>query len=207
MQATISGLVVVFVFCLFLLHRFVSAHDELVEGCLFCLHFWCSRWPFRAVVLVNSAPQSGQLALVAWPDFSRWWRRRLLKVENWRPLQPCSQHWGLGLLWTTRTCPWLSCWWGAPPVCITGGIEYIIAGSWETGLLIWLASILTSVSQDCHNQLTRNARKGEHPSMEGRRSPCIVVVGKGSGNPFGWKMGAVESKRAGPFAEPEWWAR
>lgn len=112
------------------------AHEELVEGCLFCLHFWCSRWPFLAVVLVNSAPQSGQLALVAWPDFSRWWRRRLLKVENWRPLHPCSQHWGLGLLWTTRTCPWLSCWWGAPPVCITGGIEYIIAGSWETGLLI-----------------------------------------------------------------------
>jgi hypothetical protein len=33
--------------------------------------------------------------LAAAPDFSRWWRRRLLKVENWRPLQPWSQHWGL----------------------------------------------------------------------------------------------------------------
>lgn len=67
MQATISGLVGVFVFFLsfFYLIVFVHAHDELVEGCLFCLHFWCSRWPFRAVVLVNSAPQSGQLALVA----------------------------------------------------------------------------------------------------------------------------------------------
>lgn len=60
-----------FVFCLIFFSSYALAHDELVEGCLFCLHFWCSRWPFRAVVLVNSAPQSGQLALVAWPDFSR----------------------------------------------------------------------------------------------------------------------------------------
>lgn len=58
-------------FVLFFFSSYALAHDELVEGCLFCLHFWCSRWPFRAVVLVNSAPQSGQLALVAWPDFSR----------------------------------------------------------------------------------------------------------------------------------------
>lgn len=75
----------------------------LVEGCLFVLHFWCSKWPFRAVVRVNSAPQSGHDALVAWPDFSRWCRSRLLKVENWRPLQPWSQHIGLGRLCTTRT--------------------------------------------------------------------------------------------------------
>jgi hypothetical protein len=36
----------------------------------FCLHLSCSKWPFLAVVLVNSAPQLGQDALVAWPDFS-----------------------------------------------------------------------------------------------------------------------------------------
>lgn len=32
---------------------------------LLCLHLSCNRWPLRAVVLVNSAPQLGQLALVA----------------------------------------------------------------------------------------------------------------------------------------------
>ena len=58
--------------------------------------------PFLAVVRVNSAPQRGQKLLDAVPDFSRWWRRRLLKVENWRPLQPCSQHWGLGRELMTR---------------------------------------------------------------------------------------------------------
>lgn len=85
-----------FFFSLFLLLLPLSRAAQLllVEGCLglFCLHFWWSKCPFLAVVLVNSAPQSGQLALAACPDFSRWWRRRLLKVENWRPLQPCSQH-------------------------------------------------------------------------------------------------------------------
>lgn len=81
------------------------------------------------MVLVNSAPQSGHVALAAWPDFSRWWRRRLLNVENWRPLQPCSQHWGLGLLWTTRTADGPSWWCGAPPFCIMEGMEYIIEGS------------------------------------------------------------------------------
>lgn len=68
MQAT--KCVGLFFFC-FILILLCPAHEELVEGCLFCLHFWCSKWPLRAVVLVNSAPQSGQLALVACPDFSR----------------------------------------------------------------------------------------------------------------------------------------
>lgn len=33
--------------------------------------------------------------LVAAPGFSRWCRSRLLKVKNCRPLQSCSQYWGL----------------------------------------------------------------------------------------------------------------
>jgi len=35
------------------------------------LHFSCAMCPFRAVVLVNSAPHLGQYDLVALPDFSR----------------------------------------------------------------------------------------------------------------------------------------
>lgn len=62
-----------------------------VSSLLF-LHFPCMRCPLRAVVRVNSAPQFGHVALDAWPDFSRWCRSRLLKVENCLPLQPCSQH-------------------------------------------------------------------------------------------------------------------
>ena len=54
----------------------------------FFLHLSWRRWPFLAVVRVNSAPQLGQVALAAWPDFSRWCLSRLLKVENWRPLHP-----------------------------------------------------------------------------------------------------------------------
>lgn len=77
-------------------------HQELLlpPGVL-RLHLSWSMCPFLAVVLVNSAPQLGQVALAAWPDFSRWWRRRLLKVENCRPLHPCSQHRGLGRLEAT----------------------------------------------------------------------------------------------------------
>lgn len=52
---------------------------------------------------VKTAPQTGHSAFATTPDFSRWWRRRLLKVENSRPLQPCSQHWGLGRKLRTRT--------------------------------------------------------------------------------------------------------
>ncbi len=71
---------------------------------LLTLHFSCAMCPFRAVVLVNSAPQRGQYDFAAVPDFSRWWRRRLLNVENRRPLHPWSQHRGFGRLPTTRTC-------------------------------------------------------------------------------------------------------
>lgn len=59
------------------------------------VHLSWAKWPLRAVVLVNSAPHRGQYDFVAVPDFSRWCLSKLLKVENWRPLQPCSQHWGL----------------------------------------------------------------------------------------------------------------
>ena len=60
------------------------------------LHLPPHRWPLRAVVRVNSVPQCGHTALAAEPLFSRWWRRRLLKVLNCRPLQPWSKHCGLG---------------------------------------------------------------------------------------------------------------
>ena len=69
------------------------------------LHLSCRRCPLRAVVLVNSAPQLGQDDFVAWPDFSLWCLSRLLNVENCLPLHPCSQHCGLGRVWTTRTWP------------------------------------------------------------------------------------------------------
>ena len=68
-----------------------------------CLHFSCAMCPLRAVVRVNSAPHFGQVGLEATPDFSRWWRSRLLNVENFRPLQPWSQHCGFGCECTTRT--------------------------------------------------------------------------------------------------------
>lgn len=64
---------------------------------LFRLHLSCAMCPLRAVVRVNSAPQRGHADLAAVPDFSRWWRSKLLKVENCRPLHPWSQHWGFGL--------------------------------------------------------------------------------------------------------------
>jgi hypothetical protein len=84
--------------------QFALSHPELPSVLFrFCLHLSCRRWPFRAVVLVNSAPQFGQDAFAAWPDFSLWCRSKLLNVENCRPLQPCSQHWGFGRLCTTRT--------------------------------------------------------------------------------------------------------
>lgn len=67
------------------------------------LHFSCAMCPLRAVVRVNSAPQRGQYDLAAVPDFSRWCRSRLLNVENWRPLHPCSQHCGFGRELSTRT--------------------------------------------------------------------------------------------------------
>lgn len=74
-----------------------------LSGCRRCFwHLSCAKWPLRAVVRVNSAPHLGQYDLAAVPDFSRWCRRRLLKVENWRPLQPCSQHCGLGRWFSTR---------------------------------------------------------------------------------------------------------
>lgn len=78
----------------------LSSDDLCV--CCFVVHLSCATWPFRAVVLVNSAPHLGQYDLEAVPDFSLWCRKRLLKVENWRPLQPCSQHCGFGLWWSTR---------------------------------------------------------------------------------------------------------
>ena len=56
------------------------------------LHLSWAKWPSRAVFLVNSAPQRWQTDFCDVPDFSRWCLRRLLNVENWRPLQPCSQH-------------------------------------------------------------------------------------------------------------------
>lgn len=65
------------------------------------VHLSCARWPLRAVVRVNSAPHLGQLDLDAVPDFSRWCLSKLLKVENGRPLQPCSQHCGFGLWFRT----------------------------------------------------------------------------------------------------------
>lgn len=52
------------------------------------LHFPWATWMFLAVVRVNTAPQMGHSALATTPDFSRWWRSRLLKVENSRPLHP-----------------------------------------------------------------------------------------------------------------------
>ena len=72
------------------------------------LHLPCATWIFRAVVRVNTAPHTGHSALATTPDFSRWCRKRLLKVENSRPLQPWSQHCGRGLELTTRTCRSLS---------------------------------------------------------------------------------------------------
>jgi hypothetical protein len=78
---------------------FYSVEDSLPEA----LHFPCATWIFRAVVRVNTAPQIGHSALATTPDFSRWWRRRLLNVENSRPLQPWSQHCGRGRELTTRT--------------------------------------------------------------------------------------------------------
>lgn len=62
-----------------------------------------------AVVRVNSAWHLGQKDFAAVPDFSRWWRSRLLKVENWRPLQPWSKHWGLGRELRTRGITALAC--------------------------------------------------------------------------------------------------
>lgn len=48
-------------------------------------------------------------------------------MENWRPLHPCSQHWGLGRLWTTRT--WL-CSDGGDALEDTDGLTpYIMGGS------------------------------------------------------------------------------
>lgn len=70
---------------------------------LFRLHLSWAMCPFRAVVRVNSAPQRGHTDFAAVPDFSRWCRRRLLKVEKWRPLHPWSQHCGFGLEFSTRT--------------------------------------------------------------------------------------------------------
>lgn len=96
-----------------------------------CLHLSCSMCPLRAVVLVNSAPQLGHVDFAAWPDFSRWCRRRLLNVENWRPLQPCSQHWGLGRLWTTRTWLWSAG--GVLEEAVVGSIPYIGVLGIETG--------------------------------------------------------------------------
>jgi len=116
-----------------------------------CLHFSWAMWPFLAVVRVNSAPQLGQTDFVAAPDFSRWCRKRLLKVENWRPLQPCSQHCGLGRLCTTLT-------WSAESDDPIFGLEYIPcifcmfcimpdgseAEERECGLPLW------SISEDHH---------------------------------------------------------
>ena len=73
------------------------------------LHFPCAMWMLRAVVRVNTAPQIGHSALATTPDFSRWCRSRLLKVENSRPLQPWSQHWDRGRELITRTWCSLSC--------------------------------------------------------------------------------------------------
>lgn len=69
-----------------------SADESLPE----LLHLPCPTWILRAVVRVNTAPHIGHSALATTPDFSRWWRRRLLNVENSRPLQPWSQHCGRG---------------------------------------------------------------------------------------------------------------
>lgn len=66
------------------------------------VHLSCARCPFLAVVLVNSAPHLGQYDFADVPDFSLWCRSKLLNVENWRPLHPCSQHWGLGRWLSTR---------------------------------------------------------------------------------------------------------
>jgi hypothetical protein len=77
--------------------RYPLASDDL-RG----LHLSCAIWPFRAVVRVNSAPHRGQVLFDAVPDFSRWCRKRLLNVENCRPLQPCSQHCGFGREFNTR---------------------------------------------------------------------------------------------------------
>lgn len=77
-----------------------SNHGDYVLGCgLHLPFFW---WRFLAAARVNSVPQSGQVAFVAWPDFSRWCLKRLLNVEKLRPLHPCSQHCSLGRLtiWT-----------------------------------------------------------------------------------------------------------
>lgn len=103
-----------------------------------CLHLSCCMCPLRAVVLVKTAPQWGHDALDAWPDFSRWWRRRLLDVENCRPLHPWSQHRGLGRLWTTRTCPP-----SGDEVTVPGGLDVLprrappvmLVGIWYIRLL------------------------------------------------------------------------
>lgn len=59
--------------CLFSIFFFFLA--ERNEHALYlpfrCLHLSCKRCPFLAVVRVNSAPQFGQVAFAAWPDFSR----------------------------------------------------------------------------------------------------------------------------------------
>ena len=67
------------------------------------LHLPWATWIFRAVVRVNTAPQIGHSAFATTPDFSRWCLKRLLKVENSRPLQPWSQHCGRGLEVIKRT--------------------------------------------------------------------------------------------------------
>lgn len=71
---------------------------------------------------VNTAPHTGHSAFATTPDFSRWCRRRLLNVENSRPLQPWSQHCGRGRELRTRT--------GSPSVVAEdSGEEYIGSGT------------------------------------------------------------------------------
>lgn len=49
-----------------------ACHEQIVTyEFLRDLHLSCAIWPFLAVVLVNSAPQFGQLDFCAAPDFSR----------------------------------------------------------------------------------------------------------------------------------------
>ena len=67
------------------------------------LHFPCAICVFLAVDRVNTAPQWGHSDFAAAPDRSRWCLRRLLNVENSRPLQPWSQHCGFGRDSRTRT--------------------------------------------------------------------------------------------------------
>lgn len=49
-------------------HIFLTPPPKLLLSAF--LHFSCAMWPFLAVVLVNSAPQYGQVGLLATPFFS-----------------------------------------------------------------------------------------------------------------------------------------